>query len=138
MLATRKHTLQTAVLLAAAMMLGLVPAAFADARDLSVGGVYICTITHDASGYSSYDRAREANKRITQVLSTPEFQHGATVVVRQMGAAATISVGSLLVFTVTPEDVQPTNETTLALAKTWAQRLAQGLGVAMPGSTFHF
>src|SRR5579883_972494 len=29
--------------------------ALADPRDISVGGVYICTITHDASGYSSYN-----------------------------------------------------------------------------------
>jgi len=138
MLATRRNAGWTAALLALAVLLGPARTALADARDISVGGVYICTLTHDASGFSSYDRAEQANKRITQVLSNPAFQHGATVYVRQLGAAATVSVGSLLVFTVTPEDVQPTNETPLALAKTWAQRLAQGLGVAMPGTTFHF
>lgn len=138
MLVTRKHVVWTAVLLAAAVMLGPARPAFADARDISVGGVYICTITHDASGYTSYQRAAVYNKRITQVLSTPAFQRGGTVVVSQMGASATVTVGDILVFTVTPADVEPTNETTVDLAKTWAQRLAQGLGVAMPGSQFHF
>ncbi len=138
MLMTRKHVVRMAALLAAAVMLGPARPAFADARDISVGGVYICTITHDASGYTSYQRAAQFNKRITDVLSTPAFQRGGTVVVSQMGGSATVSVGNILVFTVTPADVEPTNETTVDLAKTWAQRLAQGLGVAMPGSTFHF
>jgi len=138
MVATRRHVVLTAALVAAASALAPARPALADARDISVGGVYICTITHDVPGYTSYERAKQANQRITTVLSSPQFYNGGKVVVNQFGAAATVSVGNILIFTVVPADVEPTNETTFDLAKTWAQRLAHGLGVAMPGAEFHF
>ena len=52
-------------LLAALIAGGLPLPALADVRDISVGGVWICRITQDASGYTSYDRAAEVRKRIT-------------------------------------------------------------------------
>lgn len=111
--------------------------ALADPRDISVGGVYICTITHDASGYSSFERAVEVNRRITQVLSTPELRYGATVSVQKAGQTATVSVGGILVFTVTPADAAGTSVTPLELARQWAQKLAEGLGRALPDARFH-
>jgi hypothetical protein len=138
MFANRRQAVRLGALLAVAAIVGTMRPAFADARDVSIGGVYICTITHDANGHTSYERAVLANQQITNVLSTPAFWRGGTVIVRQVGPAATVSVGNILVFTITPADVSPTNETPLALAKTWAQRLAQGLSIAMPGSEFHF
>jgi hypothetical protein len=123
--------------LAVAVVLGAALPALADARDISVGGVFICRITHDAAGYSSYARAVQVNQRITDVLSSPRFRQGGNVVVRQMGPAATISVGDVLVFTVMPEDTDGTTST-VDLAKSWAKLLAQGLSQALPGSGFYF
>ncbi len=117
--------------------LGAALPALADARDISVGGIFICRITHDAAGYSSYARAVQVNQRITEVLSSPRFRQGGSVVVRQMGHAATISVGTVLVFTVEPEDTDGTTST-VDLAKSWAKLLAQGLSQALPGSGFYF
>ncbi|HXX37734.1 MAG TPA: hypothetical protein VEP50_06205 [bacterium] len=125
------------VLLAIAAMLCAAMPALADARDISVGGVFICRITHDAAGYTSYARATQVNQRITEVLSNPQFRQGGNVVVRAMGAAATISVGNALIFTVMPEDTDGTMST-LDLAKYWAKLLAQGLSKALPGSGFYF
>lgn len=123
--------------LAVAVMLGMTLPAFADARDISVGGIFICQITHDAAGYSSYARAVQVNQRITEILSSPRFRQGGSVVVRQVGPAATISVGDMLVFTVMPEDTDNI-ESTADLAKTWAKLLAQGLSQALPGPGFYF
>ncbi|HYM69851.1 MAG TPA: hypothetical protein VEZ44_09670 [bacterium] len=127
-----------AVLLAVAVMLGAALPALADARDISVGGVFICRITHDAPGYTSYERATQVNQRITEVLSAPKFRQGGNVVVRQAGTAATISVGDVLVFTIMPVDAQDTGMGTVDLAKYWAKLLAKGLGQALPGSGFYF
>lgn len=138
MVTTPRHLTRIAALCAAVALIGAARPALADERDVSVGGVYICTITHDASGYNSYQRAVEASQRITNVLSNPAFRQGGTVAVNPAGTAATVTVGGMLVFTVTPADVSPTNETPFELAKTWGRRLAQGLAVAMPGSEFHF
>ena len=118
-------------------MLAAALPALADPRDISVGGVFICRITHDAAGYTSYARATQVNRRITEVLSNPQFRQGGNVVVRAMGAAATISVGDFLVFTVEPEDANGTMST-IDLAKYWARLLAQGLSKALPGPGFYF
>jgi len=126
-----------AIVLGITLMLAAVLPAVADQRDISVGGVYICTISHDAAGFTSFQRAVQVNQRITQVLSTPELRKGGTITVRQFGAAATISVGTILVFTVMPDDTEG-QMSTVALAKSWAQLLGKGLQTALPGSGFYF
>jgi len=121
---------------------GLPLPALADVRDISVGGVWICRITHDASGYTSYNRAAEVRKRITEVLSNPDYRKGGAVVdVRQVGTTVTISVGPTLVFTVVPEDtmgepVAP-HMTSLEVARQWAARLSTGLSRALPDPNLH-
>ncbi len=136
--ASRRFAPVPIVLLAGILVLGLALPARADARDISVGGVFITRITSDASGYTSYQRAVQVNERITQVLSTPKFRLGAVVAVRQDGPNGLITVGDLLVFTVTPQDAAGTSATTVQLARQWAQLLAQGLSKALPDSTFYF
>lgn len=126
-----------AVAAAVVILAGLAGPAFADARDISVGGVYITTITHDSAGYTSYQRAEAVNRRITNVLSTPAFRSGATLTVQPQGPNAIINVGSMLVFTVTQEDVAGTNMTAVAVARQWAVKLAEGLSKAMPTGQFH-
>lgn len=127
----------------AGLLIGLVVAAgtagpaFADPRDVSVGGVWITRITHDSAGYTAEQRAIEVNKRITQVLSMPQLRQGAVVAVRRDGADAVVTVGDVLVFTVTPADAAGSG-TTIQLAKQWAALLGQGLTRALPGSTFYF
>jgi hypothetical protein len=122
----------------AAIALGAARPAFADPRDVSVGGVWITRITHGWAGVSAVDRATEVTRRITQVLSTPQFRQGAVVTVRPDGADAVIMVGNILVFTVTPADAAGTSSTPLQLAKYWASLLGQGLTRALPGTTFYF
>jgi len=124
--------------LTAGILVALALPVLADERDISVGGVWICRITHDASGYTSYQRAVEVNRRITQVLSAPELRTGAQVTVRPMSSSAVIMVGDLLVFTVAPEDAMDTPVTPFELARQWAQRLAEGLTKGLPGYTSYF
>src|SRR5579864_9550994 len=78
--------------------------AFADPRDISVGGVWITRITHDSAGYTAEQRATEITRRITEVLSMPQFRQGAVVGVHPSGADALVTVGDVLVFDVTPAD----------------------------------
>ena len=129
-------------LLAALIAEGLPLPALADVRDISVGGVWICRITQDAPGYTSYDRAAEVRKRITEVLSNPDYRKGGAVVeVRQLGAIVTISVGPTLVFTVVPEDTKgetvAPHMTSLEVARQWAARLSTGLSRALPDPNLH-
>lgn len=110
--------------------------AFADPRDISVGGVYITRITQPSAGYTAEERATEVTRRITRILGMPEFRQGAVVSVSRSGADALVNVGNVLVFTVTPADAAGSG-TTLFVAKKLAALLAEGLTKALPGSNFH-
>ena len=134
----RRAFVVVGLLIAAAVAVVTVRPAFADSRDISVGGIWITRITHDSAGVSSYDRAVQINIRITQVLSSPKYQQGAVISVQPYGTAATITVGDILVFTVTPDDAAGTSMTPMQIARQWASLLAKGLSNAMPGSVFHF
>jgi hypothetical protein len=126
------------LLVGVALVAGIARPAFADPRDISVGGVWITRITHDWAGVTAVDRATEVTRRITQVLSVPQFRQGAVVAVRQDGANALITVGNMLVFMVTPADAAGTSGNPMHLAKYWATLLGQGLTRALPGSAFYF
>jgi hypothetical protein len=126
------------LLLAAAITAGAVGPAFADPRDVSVGGVWITRITHGWAGVTAADRATEVTRRITEVLSTPDFRQGAVVNVRSDGSDALVMVGNVLVFTVTPADAADSSNTPMQVARSWASLLAQGLTRALPGSAFYF
>ncbi|MHB8730310.1 MAG: hypothetical protein ACYDAB_00760 [bacterium] len=126
-----------AVLVGVAVVAGIAKPAFADPRDVSVGGVWITRITHDWAGVSAADRATEITRRITQVLSVPQLRQGAVVAVRQDGANALITVGDILVFMVTPADAEGEGSP-MHVAKYWAALLGQGLTRALPGSAFYF
>jgi hypothetical protein len=117
--------------LGALMLSPALPAA-ADTGEIDVGGVWVCAITHDASGFTAADRAVEVRRRITELLSTPSARQGLTLSVRQDGADAVVLAGGMLIFTVTPSDAMGTSATTLQLARQWASRLAQGLARALP------
>jgi hypothetical protein len=135
---------QRRVVVIAGVLMGIAVAAatarpaFADPRDVSVGGVWITRITHAWAGVSAVDRAREVTRRITQVLSIPQFRQGAVVTVRPQGPEAVVMVGDVLVFTVTSADAADTSGTPLQVAKYWASLLGQGLTRALPGSAFYF
>jgi hypothetical protein len=133
----RRTFVIVAMLAGAAVVAGIASPAFADPRDIFVGGVWITRITHDWAGVSAVDRATEVTRRITQVLSTPQFRQGAVVTVRPDGADALITVGNILVFMVTPADAEGAG-TPMHLAKYWAALLGQGLTRALPGSAFYF
>jgi hypothetical protein len=124
------------LLIGAVALAGAVSPAFADPRDISVGGVYITRITQDYAGYTAEQRATEVTRRITRILGMPELRQGAVVAVKQDGANALVTVGNILVFTVTPADAKGSG-TTLYVAKQWARLLADGLTKALPGSNFH-
>jgi hypothetical protein len=118
--------------LAGALLLGLPRPAVADVGDISVGGVWVCQITHNASGYSAADRAVEVRRRITELLSSPAARQGLTLSVQSAGADAVILAGGMLIFTVTPSDAMGTSTSTLELARQWAARFGEGLSRAIP------
>jgi hypothetical protein len=62
---------------------------------------------------------------------------GAVVSVHPAGGSTLVLVGDKLVFTVAPEDVMGTPNTTVQLARDWAKRLAEGLSKALPDANFH-
>jgi hypothetical protein len=109
----------------------------ADVGDISVGGVWVCRITQPALGLTVEERAVQVNKQITEALSTPKFRRGATISVRADGPAAKIMIDTLVIVTVTPEDIKGTTVTTMELARQWAKRLATGLSRALPDAEFH-
>lgn len=124
-------------LIVSAVVVGTPQPTLADVGDISVGGVWICRITQPALGLTAEQRAVQMNKQITEALSTPQFRRGAVIAVRPKGTGATISVGDLLIVTVTPEDAKGTTVPPLELARQWAQRLATGLSKALPDAEFH-
>jgi len=109
----------------------------ADVGDISVGGVWVCRITQPALGLTVDERAVQVNKQITEALSTPKFRRGATIGVRADGPVAKIMIDTLVIVTVTPEDIKGTTVTTMELARQWAKRLATGLSRALPDAEFH-
>ena len=133
----RRHVTVPVALFVGAALLSIALPAFADPREIAVGGVWITLLDHDAAGYTSLQRAVEVRRRITEVLSTPKFRQGATVSVQPLGKAAVVMVGDLLVFTVTPADAAGTRMTPLDVAHQWARLLAEGLSRALPDSDFH-
>ncbi len=129
--------LMTTILLALGVVIGTPQPALADVGDVAVGGVWVCRITQSALGLTSEQRAVQMTKQITEALSTPKFRKGAVVSVRAKGTTATISVGDLLIVTVTPVDAKGTSVMPMELARQWAQRLATGLSKALPDAEFH-
>jgi len=131
------------LLIGGVLLLGLGGPALADASSISVGGVWVCNITQDASGFTAAERIVQVRQRITEVLSTNRFRDNPNVFVRVRAAGhdALISagdpVGQILVFTVTPQDAAGTSLTPVQLADQWAPRLAQGLAKAMPSSRWN-
>ena len=132
----RRHAFVPLVLLAA-LIPALARPALADPREIAVGGIWITLIDHGAAGYTSFQRAIEVRRRITEVLSTPKFREGTIVSVQPLGKAAVVMVGGLLVFTVTPQDAVGTSMAPLDVARQWARLLAEGLSRALPDSNFH-
>jgi hypothetical protein len=132
----RRHAVVPLMLLAVAIPV-LARPALADLREIAVGGIWITLIDHDAAGYTSFERAIEVRRRITEVLSTPKFREGTIVSVQSMGKGAVVMVGGLLVFTVTPQDATGTWMTPVDVAHQWARLLAEGLSRALPDSSFH-
>lgn len=132
----RRHAF-VPLLLLAALIPALARPALADPREIAVGGIWITLIDHGAAGYTSFQRAIEVSRRITEVLSTPKFREGTSVSVQPMGKGAVVTVGGLLVFTVTPQDAVGTSMAPLDVARQWARLLAEGLSRALPDSNFH-
>jgi hypothetical protein len=115
-----------------AVLFGFVLPAPADSGEISLGGVWVCEITHDSSGYTAAERAVEVRRRITELLSMPAARQGVTLSVQRDGANAVVLAGGMLIFTVTPADTGGTTAGTLELAREWASRFAQGLSRAIP------
>ncbi len=132
----RLHAVLLGLLLGVSLV-SLAPPALADVRDISVGGVWITRLDQDAAGYTSIQRAIEVQRRITEVLSTPKFRQGVLISVKQDGADAVITVGDMLVFTVTPKDAAGVRMAALDVAHQWARLLAEGLSRAIPDADFH-
>lgn len=125
--ARRVAGLATAVLVAASA-LALPMRAVADARDVSLGGVWIGHIDQDSQGISAADRATAVTRRLTELVSDPTLRGGAvTVTVRPAGNDAVISVASHLIITITQADAAAVSVPPVVMAEQWGARLAQGL-----------
>jgi hypothetical protein len=133
----RRWAVGAAAVLAFAIVVATPTPSRADLGDISVGGVWVCRITQPALGRSVEERAVQMNKQITEALSTPKFRRGATIAVRADGPTAKIMIDTLVIVTVTPEDIKGTTVTTIELARQWARRLATGLSKALPDAEFH-
>ncbi len=131
------RTVGAAAVIAFAIAVGTATPSLADAGDISVGGVWVCRITQPASGLTAEERVVQMNKQITEALSTPKFRRGATISVRPYGPTAKIMIDTLVIVTVTPEDIKGTTVTAMELARQWAKRLATGLSKALPDAEFH-
>lgn len=117
----------TAVLVAV-VALALPMRAAADARDVSLGGVWIGHIEQDSPGMSAADRATAVTRRLTEVVSDPSLRAGTvTVTVRLTGNDAVISVASHLIITITQADAAGVSVPPVVMAEQWGARLAQGL-----------
>jgi len=114
-----------AVALIGSAVAGLPQPSLADVGDVAVGGVWVCRITQPALGLTAEQRAVQMTKQITEALSTPKFRRGAVLSIRPKGTSVTISVGDLLIVTVTPEDAKGTSVAPMELARQWAQRLTE-------------
>lgn len=124
--------------LAWSLSISVAQPALADPSDISVGGVWVAKITHDAAGFSATERIVEVNKRITEILSNPVYrQTGASISVQPIGQAAGIYVADQLAITVMPDDAAGTGVAPMELARQWAQRFAQGLRNALPDANVH-
>jgi hypothetical protein len=132
-----RRAVGAAAVIALAIVFGTPTPSRADAGDISVGGVWVCRITQPALGLTAEERAVQTNKQITEALSTPKFRRGATIAVRAEGPTAKIMIDTLVIVTVTPEDIKGTTVTTIELARQWAKRLAKGLSKALPDAEFH-
>jgi len=128
------------VVLAVLVAAGISGTAFAAMNDITVGDVFVCTINHGAGGYTVDQRIVQIRQRITNVLSVERFRSNPNLIVQVVaaGSSALISVGDpagqILVLTVTPADAMGTGVGAFTLASQWGQKLAQGLGNAMPSS----
>lgn len=122
----------------AGLLAAVVATAHAAVGDISVGGVWVCRLTTGIRGLGLEQRVAEVERRITQVLSTPEYRgRGVGVLVRPAGADAEIVVGQMVVMVVTPADAAGTGVSTRELARQWARRLVTGLNRALPGAQFN-
>ncbi len=126
------------IIVAASLVLSVAYPALADIGDISVGGIWVCRITHGAGGLSLEQRVVKIERQITKVLSLPGIdRRSIPVSVRPLGQSAEIVVADITVITVTSEDAAGTHVTTMELARQWTRRLVAGLQRALPSTTFH-
>ncbi len=134
------RTVWLAVVLAVCGATALSGSASAAMNDITVGDVFVCTINHGAGGYTVDQRVVQIRQRITNVLSVERFRSNPNLFVQVVaaGSSALISVGDpagqIVVIEVTPADAMGTGVNAFTLASQWGQKLAQGLGNAMPSS----
>ena len=135
------RSLWVMIVLAVCVATELSGPAFAAMDDITVGGVFVCTISprrRRAHGRSK--RIVLIRQRITNVPSVERFRSNPNLFVHVTAAnsSAIISVGDpagqIVVLQVTPVDAMGTGVSAFTLASQWGQKLAQGLGNAMPSS----
>ena len=120
---------RTVTIVIAALLVGfqgLLPApAVAEIGDISVGGVWVCRLTHGAAGLTAEQRVAQINQRITDVLSLPELtRRQIAVEVRPVGDGAAIIAADITIMTTTPPDAAGTGVPVQEIANQWATRLA--------------
>jgi hypothetical protein len=120
------------------VLLGFARPAFAEVGDISIGGVWVCRLTKGAAGLTLDQRMMQIERRIFSAINNPKYrdQRQMPVVVRPMGQNAAVTVDDVVIFVVTPEDVEGTGAKPMEAAVLWGQRLARGLNLAIPDGKF--
>jgi hypothetical protein len=109
------------------------PAAQADARRLTLGGVTVLQFRVASGGFTPEQRASKLQDRVVEILSHPELgPKDVRVVPGKGGHSATITVGPLLFVTVTEADARATRSTPEKLAATWTENFRKGYEAAQP------
>ena len=100
---------------------------------VTLGGVLVVQFRAASGGFSPVRRAATMENRIVEILSRPDLTPDAVrVTPGKGGRSATITVGPILLVTVTEADAQANRSTPMKLATTWAESFRRGYAEARP------
>jgi len=127
-------------LVISSLVLGFARPARAEIGDVSVGGVWVCRFSKGANGQALEQRMEQIERNMYAVVNNPKYRgrRQVAVQVRPMGQSAALTVDGIVLFVVTPEDVEGTGAKPWEAAQQWAPKLSRGLSLAIPDGSQAF
>ena len=121
-------------LVISSLLLGFAHPAHAELGDVSVGGVWVCRFSKGAHGLALEQRMVQIERNIYAVVNNPKYRGRRQVPVelRPMGQGAALTVDGIVIFVITPEDMEGTGAKPWEAAQQWAPKLSRGLSLAIP------